>query len=126
MKKKILVDENMMRIFSPNWSPVLRRLEELGYIVEKIPSYMCGASDKELVDFVISRGYDGIITEDTDFFETHRSNLLWKLTNSGKVVLTVRRVNPTMSRGEVRVYIYMRDWNGNVKKEELFRLVIDY
>jgi len=124
---RIVADENMRRLFGPNWREILFRLRhEYRYQIEELPVYMRGASDNHIVDFIISNGYDGIITEDTDFFETHRSNLLWRLINSNKIVLVVRRVNPTMRRGEVRIYRYAKDFTGKARKEEITRLVIDY
>lgn len=124
---RILADENMGRLFGPNWQKILFRLShEYGYQIDELPTYMRSAEDEYIVDFIIRNGYDGIITEDTDFFETHRSNLLWRLINNNKIVLVVRRVNPTMHRGEVRIYRYTKDFMGNAKKEEIIRLVIDY
>ncbi len=121
LKKQILVDENMMRIFSRKWLSVREELEKRGYHLLGFPAELKGESDRSIIQYVIKCGLDGLITEDTDYFETHRSNLLWGLLDNGKILLAVRRVNPNMPRGEVRVYEYTR-----YGKTELFRLVIDY
>jgi len=121
MSLKILVDENLSRLFSPKWERVRRELESWGYQLVEMPSYLRGASDEEIVRHVIGNRYDGLITEDRDFVETHRSKLYWKLINNGKVLLTIRRVNPNSTRGMVIVFRYNK-----YGKTELFRLVIDY
>ena len=120
--KTILVDENMSRIFSPKWRKVASELKTMGYHLVSMPQRYLGVgySDKDIAEMVI-KDYDGILTEDTDFFETHRSNLLNRLVSAGKEVLVVRRVNPNDPYGEVRVYRYTL-----FGKEELFRVVINY
>ena len=119
--KVILADENMSRLFAPQWSMVREKLHREGYVLEEMPYHWKGKSDDEIVQYIINFGYDGIITEDTDFFQTHRSSLLNRLLNRGKEVLVVRRVNPNSPRGEVRVYRYTP-----YGKEELFRVITKY
>lgn len=119
--KKILADENMTRLFSPNWEEILRELEAMGYHIKRFPSHLRGAPDEDVIDYILTNNFDGIITEDTDFYETHRSNLYWKLINKGKMVLVVKRVNPNSPRGEVRIYEHTRSG-----KREILRRTIKY
>ncbi len=105
---KILIDENSRRLkFDPKWSTLSWKLTRLGYELVDLPRSYHGSPDWTIVNLV-KRQYDGIITEDRDFVETHRSNLYHQLINAGKVILLVQRVPSTSSNYEFRVYEYDR------------------
>ena len=103
---RILIDENAMRLKTDRkWVKLAQKLAGMGYRLVDLPRDFYGASDLDIVNLVRLQ-YDGIITEDRDFVESHRSKLYHKIINHGKVILLVQRVPSTSPSYEFRVYKY--------------------
>ena len=120
--RRILADENMNRIFSKSWKHIRNQLLSKGYIIYQFPKNLSGKgiSDPEVLNLVIQK-YDGIITEDRDFIESHRSSFLQELViTHKKIVLYVQRAPPTAERYEVRIFEY-KEKNGCIEKREILR-----
>jgi len=110
-----------MRLFSGNWSKIKEKLETLGYYFERFPEKLRGRGirDDEVINYIFRRGYDGIITEDKDFVETHRTDLEYRLINRGKIILLVERVPSTSTEYEVRIYEYSKSGKKEVLREHI-------
>ena len=125
----VLADENMMRLFSDKWKHIKDRLIAMGYLIYRLPDYLLGKAitDKRIIEYIKTMDFDGIITEDRDFVETHRSPLLWDMAKSGKIVLLVIRNPSSASRYEVIIEEYkpmIVAGKLQVRKKEILREIV--